>query len=215
MSALQPYAPPAQIRIMAVDDHALMRSGIIAVINAEPDMTVVAEASTGLDALALYRQHRPDVTLMDLRLRDMDGVASLATIRREFPEARVVILTTFAGDFQAARAMKAGAAGYLLKDMLRTDLVEIVRGVHAGKPMFPPEILASMEENASSRELSFREAQVLRHVAQGQANREIAVLLGLTEDTIKVHMRTILSKLAAKDRTHAVTIAVKRGIIEL
>jgi two-component system NarL family response regulator len=200
---------------MAVDDHALMRSGIAAVINAEPDMAVVAEASTGLDALALFRQRRPDVTLMDLRMRDMDGIASLASIRREFPDARVVILTTFAGDFQAARALKAGAAGYLLKDTLRTDLVAIVRGVHAGKAMFPPEIMASMEEHASSRELSFREAQVLRFVAHGHGNKEVAVLLGLTEETIKVHVRSILSKLAAKDRTHAVTIAVKRGIIEL
>ncbi|WP_343631019.1 response regulator transcription factor [Roseateles sp.] len=200
---------------MAVDDHALMRSGIATVVDAEPDMRLVAEAGNGLDALTRFRQHLPDVTLMDLRMRDMDGIEAMAAIRREFPEARIVILTTFPGDFQAMRAMKAGASGYLLKGLLRTDLVDTIRGVHAGRLMVPAEIEAAIAQHAHSRTLSLRETQVLRLVALGQANREVAESLSLTEETVKVHIRTILGKLSAKDRTHAVTIALKRGIIEL
>jgi two-component system NarL family response regulator len=198
-----------------VDDHALMRSGLAAVVDAERDMRVVAEACDGLEALARYREHRPDVTLMDLRLGDMDGVEALASIRREFPAARVIILTTFRGDFQAVRAIKAGAMGYLIKDLLRTDLVDVIRGVHAGRLMVPAEIAADMAEHADTRALSYRETQVLLLVANGLANREVAQQLALTEETVKVHMRTIMAKLGAKDRTHAVTLAHKRGIIEL
>ena len=200
---------------MAVDDHALMRSGIATVVDAEPDLRMVAEAGNGLAALARFRQHQPDVTLMDLRMRDMDGIEAMAAIRREFPDARIVILTTFPGDFQAARAMKAGASGYLLKGLLRTELVDTIRGVHAGRLMVPPEIESAIAEHANTRTLSLRETQVLRLVATGLANREVAEHLSLTEETVKVHIRTILGKLSAKDRTHAVTIAIKRGIIEL
>ncbi|WP_245643224.1 response regulator [Roseateles chitosanitabidus] len=207
--------PQRPITVMAVDDHALMRSGIATVVDAEPDLRMVAEAGNGLDALARFRQHQPDVTLMDLRMRDMDGIEAMAAIRREFPDARIVILTTFPGDFQAARAMKAGASGYLLKGLLRTELVDTIRGVHAGRLMVPPEIESAIAEHANTRTLSLRETQVLRLVATGLANREVAEHLSLTEETVKVHIRTILGKLSAKDRTHAVTIAIKRGIIEL
>ena len=210
-----PALPLSPITVMAVDDHALMRSGIATVIDAEPDMRLVAEAGTGLEAVSRFRQHQPDVTLMDLRMRDMDGIEAMTAIRREFPQARIVILTTFPGDFQAVRAMKAGAAGYLLKGLLRTELVETVRNVHAGLLMMPPVIEAAIAEHAGSRTLSLRETQVLRLVALGHANKEVAETLSLTEETVKVHMRTILGKLSAKDRTHAVTIALKRGIIEL
>nr|WP_231993179.1 response regulator transcription factor [Mitsuaria sp. 7] len=203
------------ITVMAVDDHALMRSGITTVIDAEPDMRMVAEATTGLEALSRFRQHQPDVTLMDLRMRDMDGIEAMTAIRREFPHARIVILTTFPGDFQAARAIKAGAVGYLLKGLMRTELLDTIRGVHAGRMMLPPAIEAAIAQHAGSRALSLRETQVLRLVALGHANKEVAEHLSLTEETVKVHMRTILGKLSAKDRTHAVTIALKRGIIEL
>jgi len=203
------------ITVMAVDDHALMRSGITTVIDAEPDMRMVAEATTGLEALSRFRQHQPDVTLMDLRMRDMDGIEAMTAIRREFPQARIVILTTFPGDFQAARAIKAGAVGYLLKGLMRTELLDTIRGVHAGRMMVPPAIEAAIAQHAGSRALSLRETQVLRLVALGHANKEVAEHLSLTEETVKVHMRTILGKLSAKDRTHAVTIALKRGIIEL
>ena len=203
------------ITVMAVDDHALMRSGITTVIDAEPDMRMVAEATTGLEALSRFRQHQPDVTLMDLRMRDMDGIEAMTAIRREFPHARIVILTTFPGDFQAARAIKAGAVGYLLKGLMRTELLDTIRGVHAGRMMLPPAIEAALAQHAGSRALSLRETQVLRLVALGHANKEVAEHLSLTEETVKVHMRTILGKLSAKDRTHAVTIALKRGIIEL
>ncbi len=212
---IDPAPTSPAITVMAVDDHALMRSGIASVIDAEPDMRLVAEASTGLEAVARFRQHQPDVTLMDLRMRDMDGIEAMTAIRREFPQARVVILTTFPGDFQAVRAMKAGASGYLLKGLMRTELIETIRGVHAGQLMVPAVIEAAIAEHAGSRTLSLRETQVLRLVALGHANKEVAESLSLTEETVKVHMRTILGKLSAKDRTHAVTIALKRGIIEL
>ncbi|WP_431048929.1 response regulator [Roseateles sp. L2-2] len=213
MNDSAPISSP--ITVMAVDDHALMRSGITTIIDAEPDMRMVAEATTGLEALSRFRQHQPDVTLMDLRMRDMDGIEAMTSIRREFPQARIVILTTFPGDFQAARAIKAGAVGYLLKGLMRTELLDTIRGVHAGRMMVPPAIEAAIAQHAGSRALSLRETQVLRLVALGHANKEVAEHLSLTEETVKVHMRTILGKLAAKDRTHAVTIALKRGIIEL
>ncbi|WP_431260314.1 response regulator [Roseateles chitinivorans] len=213
MNDSAPISSP--ITVMAVDDHALMRSGITTVIDAEPDMRMVAEATTGLEALSRFRQHQPDVTLMDLRMRDMDGIEAMTAIRREFPQARIVILTTFPGDFQAARAIKAGAVGYLLKGLMRTELLDTIRGVHAGRLMLPPAIEAALAQHAGSRALSLRETQVLRLVALGHANKEVAEHLSLTEETVKVHMRTILGKLSAKDRTHAVTIALKRGIIEL
>lgn len=213
-------APPATpignvIRVMAVDDHALLRSGIALVINNQPDMQLVAEASSGLDAVAQFRKYRPDVTLMDLRMNDMDGIEALSAIRHDFPDARVVILTTFPGDFQAMRAIKAGAVGYLLKGMLRVELVDMIRGVHAGQKRIPPDIAMAIAEHAADKSLSLRETQVLRLVALGHANKEVADSLSLTEDTVKAHMRTILAKLSAKDRTHAVTIALKRGIIEV
>jgi DNA-binding NarL/FixJ family response regulator len=203
------------ISVMAVDDHVLIRSGIAAIIGGEPDMHVVAEAASGLDAVARHRQHQPDVTLMDLRLGDMDGIEAMAAIRRESPEARIVILTTFPGDYQASRAIRAGARGYLLKDLLRTDLVKLVREVHAGGLVIPAGIEAALADHADDKALSLRETQVLRLVAMGHANRQVAETLALTEETVKVHVRSILSKLRAQDRTHAVTIALKRGIIDL
>ncbi|SOD52957.1 two component transcriptional regulator, LuxR family [Pseudoxanthomonas wuyuanensis] len=203
-----------RIGIMVVDDHPLLREGIAAVIGGQPDMQLVAEAATGIEAVEQFAAHHPDVTLMDLQMPAMNGIDAIAAIRERSPSARIVVLTTYHGDVQALRAFKAGASGYLLKSMLRKELVDTIRQVHAGGKRVPAEIAKEIAEYASSEALSAREIEVLRQVAGGNANKRVAVQLGISEETVKAHMKSILSKLAASDRTHAVTIALKRGIIE-
>jgi DNA-binding NarL/FixJ family response regulator len=206
---------PMSIRVLIADDHPMMREGISSVIQGESDITVVAEASNGLEAVEQFKKHHPDVTLMDLSMPRMDGVAAIGAIRAEFPKARIVILTTYRGDVQALRALKAGAVGYLLKNLIRTDLLEAIRAVHSGRRSIPPEIAADLAEHAADDALSERELRVLRCVAAGNSNRQAAEQLCVTEETIKAHMKTIFSKLNANDRTHAVMIALKRGIINI
>ena len=203
------------IRILTVDDHPLLREGIAAVLANEPDMVVVAEAGNGREAVEQFRAHRPDVTLMDLQMPDMNGTDAIIAIRKDYPEARIIVLTTYSGDAQAVRALKAGAFGYLLKNMVRKELVETIRSVHDGKKRVPPEIAVEMAEHHTDDALTEREIEVLREVAAGNANKVVALHLAVSEATIKTHMKSILSKLGANDRTHAVTIALKRGIIEL
>jgi DNA-binding NarL/FixJ family response regulator len=203
------------IRVLAVDDHALLRDGIGALIGNQTDMELVAEASNGREAIELFRQHRPDVTLMDLQMPEMGGIDALSAIRGEFPEARIIVLTTYAGDVQVFRALKAGARAFLLKGLLRKELLETIRAVHAGHKRLPPEIAAEIAEHATDSSLTPREIDVLRLIAGGNANKEIAAQLSLTEETVKGHVKNILAKLDANDRTHAVTIGLKRGIIEI
>jgi|SRR5215469_388718 len=203
------------IRVLAVDDHPLMRAGIAAVIDGQEGMRVVGQASTGREAIESFRRLRPDVTLMDLRMPDMSGIEAIAVIRAEFPNARIVVLTTYAGDAQAAAALRAGAAGYLLKNLLRKELIETIRMIHAGKRRIPPEIATEIAEHVADDALSEREIQVLRGVAAGKSNKRIAAELDISEGTVKTHMKSILPKLDASDRTHAVTIALKRGILDL
>jgi DNA-binding NarL/FixJ family response regulator len=203
------------IRILTVDDHPLLREGIAAVLEAEPDMVLIAEASNGRDAIEQFRTHHPDVTLMDIQMPGMNGIDTILAIREDFPDARIIVLTTYSGDAQALRAFKAGASGYLLKNMLRKELLETVRSVHAGRKRIPPEIAIEIAEHHSDDALTEREIEVLRQVAAGNANKVIAGLLAISEETVKAHMRSILSKLGANDRTHAVTIALKRGIIQI
>ena len=205
----------ATIRILTVDDHPVLREGIAAVIASESDMQLVGEASNGSEAIEQFRSHRPDVTLMDLQMPEMSGLDSILAIRKEFPDARIIVLTTYSGDAQAARAFKAGASGYLLKNMLRKEMVETIRVVHSGKKKIPPEIAMEMAEHHTDDILTERELEVLRQVACGNANKMIADHLNISEETVKAHMKNILAKLGAKDRTHAVTIALKRGIIEI
>ncbi|WAC63535.1 response regulator transcription factor [Pseudoxanthomonas sp. SL93] len=206
---------PMPIRILTVDDHPLLREGIAAVIEGQPDMRLVGEATNGLEALEAFRACRPDVTLMDLQMPGMGGVEAIAAIHREFPTARIVVLTTYQGDVQAVRAFKAGACGYLLKSMLRRELLDTIRGVHEGRRRIPPEIANEIAEHAADEALTPREVEVLRQVASGNGNKRIATQLAISEETVKAHMKNILAKLAANDRTHAVTIALKRGIIEI
>jgi DNA-binding NarL/FixJ family response regulator len=207
-------AETARIRVLVVDDHPLLREGVAAVVERQADMALVAEAADGREALERYREHRPDVTLMDLQMPGMGGVEAIAAIRLEFPNARIIVLTTHRGDVQALRAFKAGAYGYLLKNMVRKELVETIRTVHAGRRRIPQEIANAIAEHVSEDGLSGREIEVLKEAARGNANKNIAAHLGISEDTVKVHMKNIFSKLDANDRTHAVTIAISRGIIE-
>ena len=203
------------IRILTVDDHQLLREGIAAVLESQEDMTLVAQASNGHEAVDNFRRLRPDVTLMDLRMPDMSGIEAITEIRGEFPDARIIVLTTYAGDAQAAAALKAGAAGYLLKNLVRKELLETIRAVHSGKRRVPPEIATEIAEHVADDALTARELDVLRRVAAGKSNKLIAAELDISEGTVKTHMKSILPKLDASDRTHAVMIALKRGILDL
>jgi DNA-binding NarL/FixJ family response regulator len=203
------------IRILTVDDHPLLRDGIAAVFEAQEDMMLVGQANNGREAIESFRRLRPDVTLMDLRMPDMSGIEAIAAIRAEFPNARIIVLTTYAGDAQAAAALKAGAVGYLLKNLVRKELIETIRAVHAGKRRIPPEIATEIAEHFADDALTDREIQILRRVAAGKSNKLIAAELDISEGTVKTHMKSILPKLDASDRTHAVMIALKRGILDL
>jgi DNA-binding NarL/FixJ family response regulator len=202
------------IRILAVDDHTLLRKGIAAILASQPDMSLVAEASNGREAVELYRTHRPDITLMDLQMPEMNGLDAMIAIRAEFPDARVIMLTTYAGDVQVLRAIKVGARGYLLKTLLDKDLLETIRAVHSGKKMLSAEASYELAEHATSDALTQAEIAVLQLIAAGRANKQIAEQLSITEDTVKGRVKNILSKLGANDRTHAAMIGVKRGIIQ-
>jgi DNA-binding NarL/FixJ family response regulator len=203
------------IRVFSVDDHALLREGIAAVITNEPDMVLVAQASTGREAVQRYQQHRPDVTLMDLRLPDMSGIDAMIAIRTGSPDARIIILTTFEGDVEMQRALEAGARGYLLKSMPPRDIVAAIRQVHAGRKSIPAEVASQLAEHLGEETLTAREIDVLSRVAGGNRNRDIAEQLVISEETVKVHMKHIMEKLGASDRTEAVAIALRRGIIAL
>ncbi|MBV8834013.1 MAG: response regulator transcription factor [Acidobacteriaceae bacterium] len=204
-----------RIRLLTADDHALLREGIAALVDLEADMQLVAQAGTGREAIDKFKEHRPDVTLMDLQMPDMDGIDAIIAIRSAFPNARIIVLTTYAGDVQVMRALKAGARAYVLKGRVHKELLETIRAVHAGQKRVPPEVAAVVAEHAGEDELSARELAVLRLIAGGNANKEIAAQLSISEETVKSHVTNILSKLSANDRTHAVTIALKRGFIEI
>ena len=205
----------AHIRVLSVDDHPLLSEGIAALIKNQPDMQLIAQATSGRDALEKFRAHRPDVTLMDLRLPDMSGIDTMMAIRAEFPEARIIMLTTFEGDMEIQRALAAGAQGYMLKTMPPKDLVAVIRQVHAGKKRIPSEVAARLADHLGEENLTAREIEVLGKVAQGNRNRDIAEQLFIVEVTVKVHIRHIMDKLGARDRTQAVAIALRRGIIQL
>jgi DNA-binding NarL/FixJ family response regulator len=203
------------ISILAVDDHPVFRDGLAAMIAAQPDMRLIGEASTGREAIDLHRLHKPDITLMDLRLPDMHGVDAISAIRTAAPQAKFIVLTTYFGDVQATRALKAGAQGFLMKATLRNDLVDAIRAVHAGRRRLPTDIASEIAEFSSDDALTSREIEVLQGVAAGSSNKTIAGRLAISEDTVKTHMRSILEKLGANDRTHAVMIALKRGFLNL
>jgi DNA-binding NarL/FixJ family response regulator len=206
---------PRFIRILTVDDHPLLREGIAALVEAEPDMSIVAEAADGAEAIEKFRLHRPDVTLMDLELPSLNGIEAIKQIRSEFPEARIIVLTTYTGDAKVLAALKSGARAYLLKRRVHKELLETIRAVHGGQKRIPQEIAAELADHAADDELTAREIDVLRLVAVGNGNKQIADQLSIGEATVRTHVGNILSKLAANDRTHAVTIALSRGIIEL
>jgi DNA-binding NarL/FixJ family response regulator len=203
-----------RLRVLVVDDHPLMREGIVVVIQGAADIIVVGEAGNGQQAIEMFRVHRPDVTLMDLQMPIMNGIDAIKTIRLEYPTSHFIVLTTYQGDVQALRALKAGATGYLLKNMIWKDLPESIRAVHSGRRRIPPEIAEALVEHVADDALTEREVEVLRRVATGTANKVIAFELSVSEATVKAHMKNILAKLGANDRTHAVTIAVKRGFLE-
>ncbi|WP_089842043.1 response regulator [Granulicella pectinivorans] len=203
------------IRILTVDDHLLLREGVSSLIGSQPDMRIVAEASSGREAIEQFRAHRPDVTLMDLRMAEMNGIEAMTAILGEFPEAKIVVLTTYQGDVEVLRALKAGARAYLLKGLLRKELLETIRAVQAGRKFISPELAFQLAEHATDSSLTSREIDVLRLIAGGNSNKIVADKLSVSEDTVKMHVKNILSKLNANDRTHAVTIALKRGILEL
>jgi len=204
-----------QIRIMTVDDHPVLRQGIAALIADQPDLTLVAEATNGREAIQQFRAHRPDVTLMDLQMPEMNGLDAMIAIRGEFADARIIVLTTYAGDVQARRALQAGARAYLLKNSLHKELLDTIRAVHAGRKNLSPEVSFELAEHAAEETLSPLEVRVLHLIADGNSNKEIGARLSITEDSVKGHVRNILSKLGANDRTQAAMIGVKRGIIQL
>lgn len=206
---------PARIRVFSVDDHPLLREGLAAIIDSQPDMLMVAQASTAEEAIQQFRTHRPDVTLMDLRLPDKSGIEAMAAVRVEFPEAKFIMLTTFEGDVEIQRALEAGARAYILKTMPPKELVEVIRQVHAGKKRVPPQVAAKLAEHLSDEDLTAREIEVLSQIAGGNRNRDIAEKLFITEETVKVHIKHIMDKLGASDRTQAVAIGLRRGIIHL
>jgi DNA-binding NarL/FixJ family response regulator len=204
-----------RIRILTVDDHPMLREGIAAAIARQPDMVLAGEAVDGREALEVFRTTRPDVTLMDLQMPDMNGVEAIAAIRAEFPGARIIVLSTYKGDVQALRALRAGASGYLIKSALRKEMLDAIRTVYAGRPSIPAEIAVQIAQHAAADALTEREVEVLQCVARGAANKEVAFRLKISDETVKMHMKHILEKLDASDRTRAVTIALARGIIEL
>lgn len=204
---------PSRIRVLMVDDHPLLREGIAAVLHGQPDMEVVGEAANGIEALTQFRTLQPDITLMDVQMPEVNGIEAIHAIRQEEPGARIIVLTTYEGDVLASRAIRAGAAGYLLKGMLRRDLLETIRAVHAGRRRIPPEIAMALAQHHADDGLTPREIEVLSRVSAGQANKAVADALGISEETVKTHMKSIMAKLSANDRTHAVTIALRRGIL--
>jgi DNA-binding NarL/FixJ family response regulator len=204
-----------QIRVLSVDDHPLLREGIAALVNGEPDMKVVAEAMNGTEAIEKFRLHHPEITLMDLQMPTLDGVEAIRHILDDYPSARIIVLTTYTGDVQVLRALKAGARGYILKGQVHRELLDAIRAVHAGQKQIPPEVAAELAEHAADDELTLRQVEILKMIADGKANKVIANQLEIGEATVKSHVTSILSKLGANDRTHAVTIALRRGIMKL
>jgi len=204
-----------RIRVLCVDDHPLLREGLAAIIAAEDDLTLAGQASSGTEGIQMYRELRPDVTLMDLRLPDISGIDAMIAIRSELPDARIIILTTFEGDVEIQRALHAGARSYMLKSAPPSELVQAIRQVHAGKKRVPPDVAAQLAEHMGSESLTAREVEVLSQIAAGNRNRDIADLLLISEETVKVHIKHIMDKLGANDRTQAIAIAVRRGIIQL
>jgi DNA-binding NarL/FixJ family response regulator len=215
MPTEQMQSSPNPIRILLADDHPLLRDGVSGFVADQPDMKLVAEASNGREAIDQFRKYRPDITLLDLQMPEISGIDAILAIRSDYPDARIIVLTTYTGDAQVLRALKAGAQGYLLKSTLRRELLDAIRAVHAGHRRIPPEVAAQLAEHAADEQLTSREIEVLRLIAAGNANKLVASELSITEETVKGHVKNILSKLGANDRTHAVTIAIKRGIIQI
>jgi DNA-binding NarL/FixJ family response regulator len=211
----EPRQSDALVRILVVDDHPMLRAGIAALLANEPDFQMVGEAGDGPSALSMFRHLRPDVTLMDVQMPGMSGVEAMALIRREFPDARIIVLTTYSGDAQAVRSLKAGASGYMLKSSLRSEIVEVIRRVHRGERHVAADVASGIAQHVADEPLSTREGSVLRLVAMGRSNREIALHLGISEETVKAHMKSIFAKMKVSDRTHAVTTAIRRGILEI